>query len=61
MADIIKRSMEKFEDIINYDEDKVRFVKLSWKISTEDDYDIDVVVDDDDDDHLIFLAAGKAR
>lgn len=60
MANIIKRSTEKFEDIINYDEDEVRFVKLSWKISTEDDYDIDVVVDDDDD-HLIFLAAGKAR
>ena len=59
MANIIKRSTEKFEDIINYDEDEVRFVKLSWKISTEDDYDIDVVVDDDD--HLIFLAAGKAR
>jgi hypothetical protein len=55
---IIKRSKEKIEDIINYDDDEVRFVKLSWKISTEDDYDIDVVFDDDD--HLIFLP-GKAR
>ncbi|KAL9380182.1 hypothetical protein Peur_028664 [Populus x canadensis] len=34
-------SKDKIEDIINYEEDEVRFVKLSWKISTEDDYDID--------------------